>query len=49
MRVEERSEEQPASTFGKNTNSINGYENDGDELNELKKENIALKVFLKII
>jgi hypothetical protein len=46
MRVEEQSEEQQVSTtVSKNTNS-NGYENDGDELNEQKKENITLKVFL---
>jgi hypothetical protein len=41
MRVEEqseeRSEEQQVSTVGN--------ENGGDELNELKKENIELKVF----
>jgi hypothetical protein len=38
MNVEEQSEEQQVSTVGN--------ENDGDESNELKKENIALKVFL---
>jgi hypothetical protein len=38
MRVEEQSEEQQVSTVGN--------ENGGDELNELKKENIELKVFL---
>jgi hypothetical protein len=38
MRVEEQSEEQQQV-------STVGNENDGDESNELKKENIELKVF----
>jgi hypothetical protein len=43
MNVDEQSEEKQTSTVGTSANGR--HKNDGDELNELKKENVALKVF----